>query len=364
MFLPIQQEVNCFREAEENGPSISIILPFEPKMSEKNELEYRLQRVIVKVQREIKGKYSEKSVMYVLDKLQSIISKLDFSTYKKSIALFVSPQTEKIYYLDIDVEEKVIIDSAFEIRNLVNYKKDFHSFLLLVISAARSRIYMGSTQQFLRISSVASEQLNEIRNDIPNQLTNYAEPTRRKENMLDKFLREVDSSLDIILQAYSLPLFVMGTYRAAVHFKKITRHYDHIMGFISGNADEANEQIIRKAVTPYIVDWKKVKQEDLLHQLDKAKEMNKLATGIPDVLKEACSKKGRLLVVEHNYSCNTWKVKGMQNNLLEKEVNDTPFLIEDVVDDIIEKVLESGGDVEFVEDGLLKSYMHIGLIKY
>ena len=34
------------------------------------------------------------------------------------------------------------------------------------------------------------------------------------------------------------------------------------------------------------------------------------------------------------------------------------------IDDIIEKVLESGGDVEFVESGLLNEYHHIALIHY
>jgi hypothetical protein len=38
--------------------------------------------------------------------------------------------------------------------------------------------------------------------------------------------------------------------------------------------------------------------------------------------------------------------------------------IKDAVDDVMEKVLETGGDVEFVEEGLLKEYQHIALIQY
>ena len=34
------------------------------------------------------------------------------------------------------------------------------------------------------------------------------------------------------------------------------------------------------------------------------------------------------------------------------------------VDDVIEKVLENGGDVEFVDEGLLKQYDHIALISF
>ena len=38
--------------------------------------------------------------------------------------------------------------------------------------------------------------------------------------------------------------------------------------------------------------------------------------------------------------------------------------VKDAVDDIIEKVLESGGDVEFVEEGVLNYYGQIALIKF
>jgi len=38
--------------------------------------------------------------------------------------------------------------------------------------------------------------------------------------------------------------------------------------------------------------------------------------------------------------------------------------IKDAVDDVIEKVLQHGGDVEFVNKELLSGYDHIALIKY
>ena len=40
------------------------------------------------------------------------------------------------------------------------------------------------------------------------------------------------------------------------------------------------------------------------------------------------------------------------------------FFIKDAVDDIIEKVIESGGDVEFVDEGILTDYQKIVLLEY
>ena len=40
------------------------------------------------------------------------------------------------------------------------------------------------------------------------------------------------------------------------------------------------------------------------------------------------------------------------------------FYIKDAVDDIIEKVIACGGDVEFVDEGILKDFSKIALIEY
>ena len=44
--------------------------------------------------------------------------------------------------------------------------------------------------------------------------------------------------------------------------------------------------------------------------------------------------------------------------------NGSPLFLKDAVDDVIEKVLASGGDVEFVDEGLLDQYGHIAVIEY
>src|SRR5438105_2212942 len=134
-------------------PAISIIMPFEPKMSLKTELEHKLKLACQRVHKQLKANYTEERRGFVMNKLQSVIKNLDFSTYKRSIAIFVSPLVEKVFYLDIAVEEKVIIDESFEIRDLVYSKKEINKYLVLVLSAERSTIFLGNTTQFVRILS-------------------------------------------------------------------------------------------------------------------------------------------------------------------------------------------------------------------
>ncbi|MBK8496376.1 MAG: hypothetical protein IPL50_16265 [Chitinophagaceae bacterium] len=48
-------------------------------------------------------------------------------------------------------------------------------------------------------------------NDIPERTANFSDISDRKEILLQKFLHHIDNTLDIILKAYPLPLFILAT---------------------------------------------------------------------------------------------------------------------------------------------------------
>jgi len=55
----------------------------------------------------------------------------------------------------------------------------------------------------------------------------------------------------------------------------------------------------------------------------------------------------------------------MKSNYFSSEDNlKNAFYIKDAVDDVIEKVISSGGDVEFVDEGILNNFDKIVLLEY
>jgi hypothetical protein len=146
MITNAYDETRALREEVKYLPAISIIQPFEPMMSLKSELEYRLKRAMEKVETELMANYTVHTAVPVIVKLQNLIHQLNYNTHKKSIAIFVSPLIEKVYYLDIRVEEKIVIDESFEIRDLVYSKKQNIQYLVLLLSAERSKMYLAIAQ--------------------------------------------------------------------------------------------------------------------------------------------------------------------------------------------------------------------------
>ncbi len=351
-------------EALHYRPAVSIILPFEPKMNLKTELAHSLKTAADKVELELLEDYPDEMAVLVMHKLRAIMKNLNYNTHKKSIAIYVSPVFEKVLYLDIAVEEKIIVDESFEIRDLVYSKKQMHKYLVLLLSGKESRMFLGNSNDFVRIVSSTPESVYAYVNDAPERVANFSDMSERKEIIMDKFLLHIDNALDIVLNAYHLPLFVLGPERILGHFKKLTKHAGAVIEFVHGNYEEVTLPKLKEILEPYIADWKKVKQKDLLNQLEEAAGKKKLAVGMKDVWLEAMNHKGRLLVVEKNYMYAA-EHGGREEVIYKAEEPYSKFsYIKDAVDDVMEKVLETGGDVEFVDEDLLKDYDHIVLVQY
>jgi hypothetical protein len=238
-----------------------------------------------------------------------------------------------------------------------------HKYLVLQLSGNTYRIYLGNSETFIRIVSNTPAPDTNI-HDVPERVANFSDNKERKEILLDKFLHHADNALDIILQNYKLPLFVMGADRVLGHFKKLTKHLGMVTGYVRGNYEEMTIPDIKEVLQPYINDWKQVMQKDVLNKLDEAAGKQKLVSGMRDVWREATAKKGQLLLLEKNYMYAA--EHGSSDEIIYKATE--PYnrfsYIKDAVDDVIEKVLENGGDVEFVDEGLLKEHHHIALILF
>jgi len=89
-----------------------------------------------------------------------------------------------------------------------------------------------------------------------------------------------------------------------------------------------------------------------------------LSAGIREAWKASSCLNGSLLVVEKGFVYPARKAPEPGSIYKEATHADNSFYIKDAVDDVMEKVLAAGGDVEFVEDGVLKQYDRIALIRY
>ncbi|MEO6290249.1 MAG: hypothetical protein ABIO76_10025 [Ginsengibacter sp.] len=327
-------------------PCVSIIMPFEPKMKSKRELSSSLNKAAIKVEDELLEKFQIEMAMLVIEKLKIIIKDLSYSTHKKSVAIYVSAVFEKVLYLNMEVKERIMIEDSFAIRDIIKSKKEVKEYLVLVFGEEETKIYLDNTMEMQQVFSNRSG----YRRNIDELIFNKG------------YLQHIDVTLNIILQSFKFPLFVLGDKKVIHQFKNITRHASSIIDYAEHNGENISPGKLRKTISPLIHNWPCVKRESLKHQLTHACGEKKVVSGIEEVFSEAMHRHGRLLLVEKNYKYPSGY--GSDQELIDSAIH--PYssfsYIKDAVDDIIEKVLEENGDVEFVDEELLKDYDHIALI--
>jgi hypothetical protein len=338
-------------------PSVSLFLPFEPMAISKSKLEHGLKMALEKVKHELNSKFPRYIVKPALTRLKAILSSLEYTSLKKSIAIYISPFVEKIYYLDIPLKEKVVVNETFAIRDLVLSKKEEKKYILLALDGGGANIYLGNGDNLNRVITNVSEQVN-LETD--NETTNaHIQKLRRK-----SFLKQVDDGLAILLKAYTLPVFIITSPKIMDEYIKVSKNKEQILEYINKNLDDRKEQDIKEFIYPCLSRWAELKEKNLMLQLDKALNNGKLTVGIGDVWKAAKEQKATLLIVEKDYSFAVQTHENEETNHADDPSVNEPAHTIDAVDDAIENVLAGGGDVEFVERGTLGEYMHIVLIRH
>lgn len=342
-------------------PAVSLIMPFDPKMSAKRAITSSIAMSFIQVEKDLHEHFPEEISRLVMQKLEDVLRGLDFSTHSISLAIFVSPVYEKILYLDFPVETRVVVGESFDIRDLVYYKKEAQEYLLLQLGRHECKLYLASPGSFVKLLS------NTPRYD-PNSESSNLSPVRRGSSTQEakktvNYLRYCDNLLDVILRAYPLPLFVLGNATLTRYFKGLTKHTPAVISYLHGNYETADAKELINIMHPQVADWRKVKEKHLLNQVEEAARNQQLSTGIDHVWHEAISHGGHLLVFERDH---LYKI---ENTTSDKVINEAlkPYdsfsCIKDQLDEVITRVLGNKGQVEFVDKDVLEAYDHVALLK-
>lgn len=328
------------------GPSIAVVFPFDPKMTAKTDLEMSIKRLLGTAEKQLLSKHPGEAALPVIKRLQQALRGLNYSTHKRSAAIWVSPSKTGTTYMDFAVEERLFVDQPFRVRDLADCKPSGKDYLLLLLSTNESKMYLHNSSGLKLIKSNGAWHMFAYLNEVPQRTGNFSDPADRREIMLNKFLHHMDEGLAHVLKAYPLPVFVAGPERVAGHFARITRHAANIAAYVHKNCIHSTEKDLQALLEPLLGDWRRLRQNLLSLQLEKAFEAGKLVCGIEEVRKAARCSNSRLIALET------------------PDAGPADFFTDGALDNIVQKVLENGGEVEKLDTGSLGRFGPVALIRY
>lgn len=355
-------------------PSVSIIIPVHKKYPHFKQDEEKMKSLLKETETILLKDFPSKKAKTLIADMRKLAREIDYKHLSDGLGLYISPYREKIFHFSFPVKEKVIIDKTFEVRDLLLEAKNNISYAVLTISEKKVRVLYGTNHT---LTEGKIDEMPYNINDVGGKGSsressftsfssskNVSDNKENTEKKTEKFLKEIDRviSSDKILK--NSDLIICAPVRIIGHFKNITKNNSRILNYLPGNFDKLNHKKIQTKISG-ILEQKQIEvQKNALIKLEDAVGKKKSASGLHDVWKSAHTKKGRLLLVEKDFSspARTGRKKSslITDNLDKQDIN----YISDAVDDVIELVIKYGGDVVFMENGSLDEHGRIALINY
>ncbi|MEP7321127.1 MAG: hypothetical protein ABI761_04375 [Saprospiraceae bacterium] len=348
------------RELEEHNnylPSISIILPL--RMHSEPEFRKYVKIKVDTLERKLYESYPDEMVRLMVLKLNGLLNDLQLDKSKEGLIIYLSPWFYKVYYLDFKPEEQIVIDSSFEIRDLI-YNHDLVNTAVLVLLSANEISYM--VYEKYKLAKIHVDVPLHIEDNFKHDDSIFYEKSDQKEKAIKAIVKNSDRGLSMLLKAHAYPVVVAGSDKLLSEFRKVTRNENAIAEYVSGNYLESSTEELIHLIMQSLKKLNEHKQTLIIDKLSRLDIQGGLAIGVQEIWKQVVQKNVDTLVVEKNFR----KLAGLgvgREEIFTDDLENIPYPMQDVVDDIIEKVMLCGGKVQFVEDGTLREWMHIVLIK-
>lgn len=219
--------------------------------------------------------------------------------------------------------------------------KENNEYLVLLLTAKQYKIFHGIDNMLEKVKIHMPDHSAAFHNTVSTKTANFTNSQDRKEVMLDKFVHHADEGLDMALQQYHLPVFLLATERVAGHFMKTSHHANVIKAYIHGNYEAASVSELLDVLSPQIVELHMGYERALANRISRAINAGKFVYGLENVKRNAKMQKGSILIVERDH-----------------------LFPNDRLESIIQDVAASAGTIVYTNRELMNRYDHIGLIQY
>lgn len=181
-----------------------------------------------------------------------------------------------------------------------------------------------------------------------------------RDELNEAYLRGVDKMLGDYRAEHPSPLVLAGPPHLLDRFCALSRNLTRLTGrVVSRDQDTALD--LAMASTQAIEGYLRARREDALGQLTQALRVRPgdVSTGIADCWRTSKVRRPSMLLVEENFIS-----PGNPQDVHEEGSNRRPVAgeVHDLVDDLMEKVILTGGQLALVRDGDLTGHDRIALI--
>jgi len=224
-------------------------------------------------------------------------------------------------------------------------------YYVLSLGEKKNRLYEGFREKLIDIQN----------KNFPFEFSIDTGSQSSRDTQIRDYLQQTNQRFSHYYEQEPLRLMVLGAQKNLAIFETLTTHQDLLIGMIKGDYTTTSPHNLGRIVWPVVKETISGVNENAMKELEIADKMNNVIFGIEAVGQLAETQTGATLYVEEDYHVIGSIQKTDRSPIISRHV-DLLQVIDDVVDIIIEKVLQRGGNVVFLNSGSLITYDRITMI--
>ncbi|MEO8447189.1 MAG: hypothetical protein ABI528_06815 [bacterium] len=340
-------------------PCVSILMPTHRSFPENQQDKIRLKNLVKDASKRLLEEFNKDEISSILKSLDDVIDGVDFNNTLDGLAIFINKDHQEKILTPFPLKERIMIDKVFSTKDIIFGINRTEPYLVLSFSEKQAMLFKGVREDLTEIKNDSFPILNtfyplKAQGDEGDEITANIE----REKM---YLRHVDKTLNDMNAEDEYPVVLLSVPQKVALFKEVTANNKTLLNVITGNYEHSSASELSKIVWPEVKKSLAELRQQVLAELDDAIGKNKYATGIDEVWKAANEGRGYKLLVELGFQYPA-KVDETGLQLVPVEVNPGEEIMDDAVDVVLDKVIQTGGKVVFFKNNDLSKFNKIAMI--
>jgi hypothetical protein len=338
---------------------ITVILNTHRTLPDNQKDRIHLKNLVKEAENRLLAGESKREAAKLITRLNELADRVDHRMNQDSLILFVNDRFSEYTRLPIGVSDRVVIGPAFSVRDLARARQLDTAYYVLVLSRDKARLIEAFNDTLVEEKGGPFP----IENTLPGPV-DREEPSNasRQRNLVAEFFNRVDKAVNELRKQKPLPVLICSEEENYHEYLKIADEKHSLFEmFLSRSRQTEKAQAIVSEAWELVCDHTKRKnlgrREELQQAVSAGKflgDVNEIRRGIPEGRIQTLfieSDLFRPAVIEEEYVID---VSPSEKN--------RPGLIDDIFEELTARILDSGGDVVFLDKGELKKYNGFGAI--
>jgi len=347
-------------KSRHDDPAISILLPTHRTFPDNKQDPITLKNLVKHTEERLLSQMDKREVWPIMEVIHAQVEAHDHSHNLDGLALFAGGGRADIVRLPFTVTERAIIDHNFATRDITRGLFDAVNYFIVVISREHGRLFQAYNDrlvhEFDRNTDLQGYSFP-IKN---NSLYSTSGPDRSQapseDNLLKEFLNLVDKSVQQVQGKRGsdrLPVIVIGDARNVGLYKQLCDRPGDIVGEVTHAADlQADAQTLVDDAQAAVASHRDATEAGAMSHRGQALGANRLLTDLTDIYRSATEGNTERLYVRRGY-IQPGVIDAEARTLTPSDDATAEGVTDDVVDELIEMVQASGGDIAFLSEDTL-----------